>query len=80
MNKKIFHLLLLLSSIVSACAANGLHEHPVILSPASQPVIDIAESRAMYLFSLARMRIIEGDLEGALTLLQAAGEADPEAA
>ena len=80
MNKKIFPLLLLVSTMVSSCAADSLNEHPMALSPASQPVIDIADSRALYLFSLARIHLIEGDLEGSLTLLQAAREADPDSA
>ena len=50
MSKKFLVFMLLVSSLVSACAANGLRENPVEMSPAAQPLIDIAESRAMYLF------------------------------
>jgi len=80
MNKKIILLLFLLSALIPACAANRSNEYPLELYPSSQPQIDIAESRAMYMYSLARLRTVEGDLEGALTFAQAALEADPDSA
>ena len=80
MNKKIIFLLFLLSALISACAANRSNEIPLELYSPSQPEIDIAESRALYMYSLARLRMIEGDLEGALTFAQAALETDPDSA
>ena len=44
------------------------------------PVLNIVESRSMYLFSLARIHALEGDYDGALTLTQASIEADPQSA
>jgi len=80
MNKKIIFLLLFLSSLIPACTANRVNEFPLELYPPTQPAIDLAESRAMYMYSLARLRTVEGDLEGALTFAQAALEADPDSA
>ena len=46
----------------------------------AQPVLNIVESRSMYLFSLARLHALDGDYDVAVTLLQASIEADPQSA
>ncbi|HTP64119.1 MAG TPA: tetratricopeptide repeat protein [Geobacteraceae bacterium] len=80
MNKKIIFLLLLLSALIPACAADRVNEYPIQLTLATQPEIDLAESRAMYMYSLSRLRLIEGDNDGALTFIEAALEEDPDSA
>jgi len=47
---------------------------------AAQPVLNIVESRSMYLFSVSRLYALDGDYDAALTLLQASIEADPQSA
>jgi len=44
------------------------------------PVLNIVESRSMYLFSLSRLYALDGDYSTALTLIQASIEADPQSA
>jgi tetratricopeptide (TPR) repeat protein len=44
------------------------------------PALNIVESRSMYLFSLARIHALDGDFDGAVTLMQASIEADPQSA
>ncbi len=80
MSRLIFNLSLLLFLLVG-CATEryvmpDTFERPVD----APPVFNIIESRSMYLFSLARLHALEGDYDGAVTLLQASVEADPQSA
>jgi tetratricopeptide (TPR) repeat protein len=72
MTTKCFALLLLLS-MLSACAT----ERAGASAPAAPVTATSAQARTLYFFALARLRSGEGDLEGALTLLRSAMEADP---
>ena len=60
---------------MTACTAHLVNE-----PPPTPVALNIAESRGLYIYSLARLRILDGDLDGALTLLRAAIEADPNSA
>lgn len=73
--------LTLLLFLVAGCSA----DHYVMpdtfeRAAGAQPVLNIVESRSMYLFSLARLHALDGDYDVAITLLQASIEADPQSA
>lgn len=72
MTKKCLALLFLLA-IFNACAT----ERAAGTVPAGTPVATSAHARNLYLFALARLRAVEGDLEGAITVLRGAISADP---
>ncbi|MBI5656832.1 MAG: tetratricopeptide repeat protein, partial [Geobacter sp.] len=71
-------------SISALCPSCATSQTAATRPPADQaatpPRLDIADSRAMYLFSLSRLHSLDGDTEGALTLLRAATETDPSGA
>jgi tetratricopeptide (TPR) repeat protein len=80
MNKKFFVVIIWTLALFPACAASRTGKLPEATGQPSRPAINIVESRAMYIYSLSRLHILEGDLDGALALLQAAIEADPDSA
>lgn len=71
-----------LTALFPACAVSQVNNsRPTIkLTPVEAPRLDIAESRAMYLFSRSRISSLEGDQDVALALLRAAAESDPTSA
>jgi len=67
--------------LLAGCATELYQIPDTFERPANAPpVLNIVESRSMYLFSLARIHALEGDYDGALTLMQASIEADPQSA
>ena len=72
MTKKCLAFLLLLS-MLGACAT----EHASVTPPSPAPAAGSASGLTMYLFALSRLRAAEGDLDGALSLLRRAMDADP---
>jgi tetratricopeptide (TPR) repeat protein len=74
-------LLCLLLCLTSGCAIDGYQsEEPLDRTQLEAHALNIVESRSMYLFSLARLHALDGDYEGAITLLQASIEADSQSA
>jgi tetratricopeptide (TPR) repeat protein len=81
MTKYRLTLLCLLLGLMGGCATGGIQTEEQIDGISGEAhALNIVESRSMYLFSLARIHALDGDFDGALTLLQAAIEADPQSA
>src|SRR6516162_1721636 len=74
-NMKKLLVIAIVSAQLAACATQHASE-----PPAAAPVLNIAESRSLYVYAQARLHMINDDFEGALALLHAAVEADPKSA
>lgn len=71
----------LLTVLLTGCVSGGYRSDESLDGlNAGEPALNIVESRSMYLFSLARIHAMDGDYDGAITLLQASIEADPQSA
>src|SRR5215471_15685913 len=79
--KKLKLTMLCCTLLLAGCGAEPYRMPDTIERPAdAPPMLNIVKSRSMYLFSLARIHALEGDYDGALTLMQASIEADPQSA
>lgn len=80
MSRLIFNLTLLLFLLAGCSSQPYVMPDTFERSVDAPPVLNIVESRSMYLFSLARLHALDGDFDAAVTLLQASIEADPQSA
>lgn len=81
MVRVIFLVTCLMIVLLNGCATDGHQsDEPLERFRGDEPALNIVESRSMYLFSLARIHAMDGDYDGAVTLLQASIEADPQSA
>ena len=80
MSRLMFYLTLLFILIVGCSTQRYVMPDTFERAADAPPVLNIVESRSMYLFSLARLHALDGDFDAAVTLLQASIEADPQSA
>ena len=76
MKKKYCVVFLWLFAVLSGCAAGRVAESPSLQNQTSHPVVNIAESRSMYIYSLSRIHVLDGDLD---PVIQSCVDADEAA-